>query len=170
MLAACTRSSIRCVERYVSRAIARRWPAATSDSPTTISSSVSQRLHTVLLELGTGPGDRVAVLAFNSIQFVELYCGISACGRSQVPLNFRWAEPELAYGLADSGARILVTDRDPGGLADLVDRVIRIDTGEYDELVVAATRHRSTKPRCTRTKPPVSSTPVAPREPARASC
>ncbi len=80
------------------------------------------------------------VLAFNSIPFMELYCGISACGRSQVPLNFRWAEPELAYALADSGARILVTDRDPGALADLVDRVIRIDDGEYDGLVAAAPR------------------------------
>jgi long-chain acyl-CoA synthetase len=99
-----------------------------------------ERLHAVLLELGTRKGDRVAVLAFNSIPFIELYCGISACGRCQVPLNFRWAEPELAYALSDSGSRILVTDRDPGGLADLVDRVIRIDDGEYDALVAAADR------------------------------
>ena len=99
-----------------------------------------ERLHTVLVELDTRPGDRVAVLAFNSIPFMELYCGIPACGRSQVPLNFRWAEPELAYALSDSGARILVTDREPGGLANLVDRVVRIDDGEYGELTAAARR------------------------------
>ena len=99
-----------------------------------------ERLHTVLSELGARPRDRVAVLASNSIPFIELYCGISASGRSQVPLNFRWAEPELAYALSDSGARILVTDREPGALADLVDRVVRIDGGEYDELVAAAPR------------------------------
>jgi acyl-CoA synthetase (AMP-forming)/AMP-acid ligase II len=99
-----------------------------------------ERLQTLLLDLDTQPGDRIGVLAFNSIQFMELYCGISACGRCQVPLNFRWAEPELAYALSDSGARILITDRDPGALVELVDRVIRIDDGEYDTLVAAAPR------------------------------
>jgi long-chain acyl-CoA synthetase len=98
-----------------------------------------RRLHGLLGELGIDRGERVAVLSFNSIPFVELYCGISMAGRVQVPLNFRWAEPELAYALSDSGARILVCDRDPGGLADLVERVVRIDLGEYDELVDAAT-------------------------------
>ena len=33
---------------------------------------------------------------------------------------------------------MLVCDRDPGGLADLVERVIRIDTGEYEELLESA--------------------------------
>jgi long-chain acyl-CoA synthetase len=96
-----------------------------------------RRLHTALAALGTAKSDRVAVLAFNSIPFVELYCGISAAGRVQVPLNFRWAEPELAYAIGDSGARVLFTDRDPGGLAALVDRVVRIDLGEYDDLLAA---------------------------------
>ena len=94
-----------------------------------------RRLHTVLRDLGTSPGERVAVLALNSIAFIELYVGISAAGRLQVPLNFRWAVPELGYALADSGATVLFVDRDPGPLASLVGRVVRIDTGEYDELV-----------------------------------
>ncbi len=97
-----------------------------------------QKLNTVLNELGTEPGDRVAILAFNSIAFVELYCGVSAAGRVQVPLNFRWADPELEYALRDSGARVLFIDREPGPLADLVDRVVRIDLGEYEGLVAAA--------------------------------
>jgi long-chain acyl-CoA synthetase len=94
-----------------------------------------RRLHTLLHELGTAPGDRVAVLALNSIAFVELYLGISTAGRVQVPLNFRWATPELEYALADSGATILFSDRDPGPLAALVRRVVRIDTGQYDTMV-----------------------------------
>ncbi len=97
-----------------------------------------RRVHRVMDELGTAPGDRVAVLALNSIAFLECYCGISLAGRVQVPLNFRWARAELEYALRDSGARILITDRDPGPLADDVDRVIRIDTGEWDRLVGAA--------------------------------
>ena len=98
-----------------------------------------RRLHGALLDLAVGRGERVAILSFNSIPFTELYCGVSMAGRVQVPLNFRWAEPELAYALEDSGARILFCDRDPGVLADLVDRVVRIDLGEYDAMIAAAT-------------------------------
>ena len=94
-----------------------------------------RRLHGALAELGTDVGDRVAMLSFNSVEFIELYCGISMSGRVQVPLNFRWAEPELAYAVTDSGARVLFCDRDPGALADLVERVVRIDLGEYDALL-----------------------------------
>jgi long-chain acyl-CoA synthetase len=97
-----------------------------------------RRLHSVITSLGVERGERIAVLSFNSIPFIELYCGISAAGRVQVPLNFRWAEPELAYALRDSGARVLFTDRDPGGLTGLVERVIRIDLGEYEGLLAAA--------------------------------
>lgn len=97
-----------------------------------------ERLHGALGGLGLRPGDRVAILLFNSIEFVELYCGVPMAGLVQVPLNFRWAEPELAYALADSGARMLVCDRDPGALADLVERVVRVDEGEYESLLADA--------------------------------
>ncbi len=97
-----------------------------------------RRVGTMLYDLGVARGDRVAVLSFNSIEFLELYCGVPAAGRVQVPLNFRWADPELSYALEDSGARVLFIDRDPGPLADLVEHVIRLDTGEYGALVEAA--------------------------------
>lgn len=91
-----------------------------------------------LLDAMSEPADRVAVLALNSDHYLELFYGIPCADRAIVPHNTRWAEPELAYATADAGARILITDRDPGGLADLVERVIRLDTGEYDELLAAA--------------------------------
>ncbi len=97
-----------------------------------------RRLNGVLQNMGLEPGDRVAVLSLNSIPFTVLYCGISMSGRVQVPLNFRWAEPELAYALRDSGARVLFCDRDPGALADLVEHVVRIDLGEFDAALDAA--------------------------------
>lgn len=97
-----------------------------------------RRLGSVLDDVGTKRGDRVAVISFNSIEFIELYCGIPAAGRLQVPLNFRWADAELAYALEDSGANVLFIDRDPGPLADLVDTVIRLDTGDYAARIEAA--------------------------------
>ncbi|MEM9608394.1 MAG: AMP-binding protein [Actinomycetota bacterium] len=74
----------------------------------------------------TEPGDRVAIWAANSAHFLEFYFAVPVAGRALVPLNTRWAEPELADALGDAGAKILVTDRDPGGLADVVDTVLRV--------------------------------------------
>ncbi len=96
-----------------------------------------------LLDAMSESGDRVAVLALNSDRYLELFYGIPCADRAVVPHNTRWAEPELAYATADAGARILITDRDPGGLADLVERVIRLDTGEYDDLLDAAPESES---------------------------
>lgn len=91
-----------------------------------------------LLDGLTEPGDRVALLALNSDHYLELFIGIPCAGRAIVPHNTRWAEPELAYATEDAGAKVLICDRDPGALADLVERVIRLDTGEYEELLAAA--------------------------------
>ena len=91
-----------------------------------------------LLREFTEPGDRVALWSLNSDLFLELFIGIPGAGRVLVPHNTRWADPELVYATEDAGARVLFCDRDPGGLADLVDRVIRLDTGEYESLLTAA--------------------------------
>ena len=86
-----------------------------------------------LLEEITDPGDRVALWSNNSDRYLELFLGIPCANRAIVPHNTRWAEPELVYATSDAGARVLICDRDPGAMADIVERVIRIDTGEYDE-------------------------------------
>ena len=97
-----------------------------------------RRLGTVLNDLGVERGDRVAVLSFNSIPLLELYCAAPAAGRVVVPLNFRWADPELIYAVQDAGANVLFIDRDPGPLADIVDTVVRLDTGDYETLLASA--------------------------------
>jgi transposase len=64
------------------------------------------------------PGERVAILALNSHQYLEVYMAVPASGRVVVPLNTRHAEPELRYALEDSGTRVLITDRDPGAFVE----------------------------------------------------
>lgn len=93
-----------------------------------------QKLAGALDRLGIEPGERVAILSANRHQYVETYVGVPAAGRVVVPLNTRHAEPELRYALADSGARLLLCDREPGALADVVERVVRIPD-EYDEWI-----------------------------------
>ena len=92
-----------------------------------------RRVGSVLDLLGVGTGDRVGLLAANSDVYAELYCGVPAAGRAIVPLNSRWAVPELAYALEDAGAKILIADQDAGELAECVDRVISFD--EYEQLL-----------------------------------
>jgi len=61
-----------------------------------------------LSELGIGAGDRVAVLLRNSIEFLEASIATVPLGAGAVPLNWHCSGEELAYMLADSGARVLI--------------------------------------------------------------
>jgi long-chain acyl-CoA synthetase len=69
------------------------------------------RLAAALRDLGVADGDRVAVLALNSTRYFECFYGAWWAGAVIVPLNVRWAAPEIAYSLADSGASVLVVDQ-----------------------------------------------------------
>ena len=88
--------------------------------------------------LGINRGDRVAILAGNSHRYLETYLGVPAGGFIVVPLNTRHAQPELKYALEDSGARVLITDRDPGALADVVEHIISIPE-PYESLLLDVT-------------------------------
>ncbi len=61
-------------------------------------------------QLDVNPGDRVAVLAFNSSDQFEINFACARLGAVFVPLNIRLAEPELAYMLNDIEAQVLFCD------------------------------------------------------------
>lgn len=65
-----------------------------------------------LLARGITPGDRVATLLKNSIEFVETYFAIAKIGAVMVPVNWRLVPAEIAYILQDSGASALIFDDD----------------------------------------------------------
>ncbi|MBV1876030.1 MAG: AMP-binding protein [Pseudomonadales bacterium] len=89
--------------------------------------------------LGAVIGDRIAILANNSHQYVETYLAVPAAKMVVVPLNTRHALPELEYALKDSGAKILLTDRtDLGNLEQLVDHVISLPD-DYESLLEKST-------------------------------
>jgi len=70
----------------------------------------TNRIAQVLLKRGIQPGDRVALLMMNGIEFIETYFAAAKIGAVLVPLNWRLATSELAFILADSGANTLVYD------------------------------------------------------------
>src|SRR5262245_60655055 len=95
-----------------------------------------ERVVGALRTLGLDRGDRVAVLAANCHRYVELYFGVPAAGLVLLPLNIRLAAAELTDIVRGARPRLLVTDRDPGPLADVVERVVTF--AEWDDLVAAA--------------------------------
>jgi HIP---CoA ligase len=64
-----------------------------------------------LLAAGVAPGDRVAVWAPNSIEWIVAAVGITTAGGVLVPVNTRFKGAEAAYVLARSRARVLFTVR-----------------------------------------------------------
>ena len=82
------------------------------------------RLANGLLGLGLAKGDRVALLAYNCVEWMELYAGLARAGLVAVPINFRLLGPEIEYILSHSEAGALVVQD------DLLDRVEALRRGE----------------------------------------
>ncbi|MFN5164491.1 MAG: class I adenylate-forming enzyme family protein [Pseudomonadota bacterium] len=72
----------------------------------------ASRLAQALLGLGLVRGDRVALLAYNAIEWLEIYAAIARAGLVAVPLNFRLAGPEIAYIVEHAEARALIVQDD----------------------------------------------------------
>lgn len=55
------------------------------------------RLASGLRAEGLAQGDRVGVIAYNCLEWMEWYAGLARAGLVVVPLNFRLSGPEMAY-------------------------------------------------------------------------
>jgi len=67
-------------------------------------------LSAELRRLGIGKGDRVAIAMANLPEWPVAFFAVASLGAIAVPLNAWWTGAELEYGLADSGARLLIAD------------------------------------------------------------
>jgi acyl-CoA synthetase (AMP-forming)/AMP-acid ligase II len=70
------------------------------------------RLANALVSCGLQPGDRMAILSKNSIEYMLLYFAASKAGLVTIPLNYRLAAAEWSYILNDAGAKILLAAGD----------------------------------------------------------
>ncbi|MDX1709678.1 MAG: AMP-binding protein [Rhodovibrionaceae bacterium] len=91
-----------------------------------------------LLGLGLQKGDRVAVLAYNRVEWAEIYAAVAKAGLVAVPVNFRLTGEETQYICQDSGAAAIIVEdslvpviekvRSDIDMAD--DRFIEISAGQ----------------------------------------
>jgi acyl-CoA synthetase (AMP-forming)/AMP-acid ligase II len=61
-----------------------------------------------LLSQGLSPGERVAVLAHNCVEWMEIYVALARAGLVALPINFRLVGHEIAYILGDAQAAALL--------------------------------------------------------------
>ncbi|MFG1822828.1 fatty acyl-CoA synthetase [Microbispora bryophytorum] len=101
------------------RRSARRHPgrlavADAAHSPTARSRTYAEldedvtRVAGALIARGVRPGDRVAVLSRNSVDYVRTIFGVARAGAVLVPVNFMLGADEIAYVLSHSGAVALI--------------------------------------------------------------
>src|SRR5579885_3291268 len=66
------------------------------------------RLARAIVAAGVRPGERVALLAKNCLEYPLCYYGASLAGVALVPVNVRLAPPEIAQVLADSETTLII--------------------------------------------------------------
>lgn len=117
------------------------------------------RLAGALRATGVQPGDRVAFLSANCHRLLESYFGVLDAGAILQPLNYRLSGQELSYILNHAGASVLFLGQEFLGLVDsfrhelpnlrsyyLLDakpEAAWLERNSYDELLAAASPHRS---------------------------
>ena len=92
----------------------------------------ANRAGNALRQLGVRGGDRVALMAFNSIAGFEVSGGLNKLEAIGVPVNFRLRGRELAYILEDSGARVVCAG------PEFVEHLEAIRGGVSDDVLFAA--------------------------------
>jgi fatty-acyl-CoA synthase len=70
------------------------------------------RLANGLIGIGLQRGDRVAILAYNCLEWLEIYTGLSKAGLVAVPVNFRLVGPEIHYIVANADAAAIIVQDD----------------------------------------------------------
>jgi fatty-acyl-CoA synthase len=72
----------------------------------------SCRLANALRGLGLGQGDRIAILAYNCLEWMEIYAAVAKAALVLVPINFRLVGSEVEYIVENSEAKAVIVQHD----------------------------------------------------------
>jgi fatty-acyl-CoA synthase len=68
----------------------------------------ANRLANWMLALGVEKGDRVSILAYNDLPYLDLFYGLAKIGAIFTPLNWRLVARELSYIVGDCTPKVLI--------------------------------------------------------------
>lgn len=80
----------------------------------------SCRLGRALTDMGCGYGDRVAIIAFNRVEWMEMYAACAKTGQICVPIMFRLAAPEIEYIVRDAQCKAFIVEKP---FVDVIDSI-----------------------------------------------
>ena len=80
----------------------------------------SCRLANALSGIGLSKGDRICILAYNCVEWMEIYAATAMAGLVAVPINFRLVGPEIEYIVKNCDAKALIVQDE---LLDAVEAV-----------------------------------------------
>ena len=103
--------------------------------------SSAKRFGGAVRSLGVVPGDRVAIVACDSPEFVVSFLGAAAAGAVAVPLSTMLSPAELAYLVEHCGARVAVVSADQREKLESVpalESVLVAGSPEFDAALEAA--------------------------------
>ncbi|MFJ9175492.1 class I adenylate-forming enzyme family protein [Streptomyces sp. NPDC102360] len=92
----------------------------------------ARRAATALREAGLGPGDRLAVMTYNTPAFLFAAFGAWSLGATLVPFNHKLQTDEVARQLKHCGARVALVDAEIGARATAADPDVRWLTSHPD--------------------------------------
>jgi acyl-CoA synthetase (AMP-forming)/AMP-acid ligase II len=96
------------------------------------------RLANALLGLGLRKGDRIAVLAYNCLEWMEIYAATAKAGIIAVPINFRLVGSEIRYIVENCEARALMVQNDLLGPIEEIRADLPVEAGKYIQFGAAA--------------------------------
>lgn len=76
------------------------------------------RLANALLGLGLKQGDRFAILAWNRLEWLEIYAAAAKAGLVAVPINFRLVASEIGFILENCGATVVIAEEGLHGVIE----------------------------------------------------
>lgn len=89
------------------------------------------RLANGLLALGLRKGDRFAVLAYNRVEWAEIYVAAAKAGLIAVPVNFRLTGAEARFICEDCGVAAVIAEDALRGLVDGIREALPVPASRF---------------------------------------
>lgn len=70
----------------------------------------SNQFAHAMMRMGFKKGDKISIILYNCIEFIEIYHGLARIGAISVPINFRLALPEIEYIIDNSDSVCVITN------------------------------------------------------------
>ena len=120
-------------KNYPEKIAVKDWHGATRTYPEL--ESRTNRLANSLLSMGLRKGDRVAVMLYNCVEFVEVCCACAKIGVVVVTVNWRFVGKEVEYVVNNSDAKTIIVGEEFVEIINSVRSNLRI-IGEQGFVVV----------------------------------